>query len=104
MKNFQTEILNELEEIVNKKDLTFFVQHNWANCGTIFIMQNFDCIGKGSFQFNEHYASLTFGKPEDKIDKFNAMLVGSSHIEYHKDIPQFINEYKEYVNKLENVG
>lgn len=104
MTDFQTEILEELERIVNEKELTFVVQKEWGNVGVVYIMKEFDCVAKGSFEFHTQYCSLTFGKPTDKLDKFNSFLVGSSRIQYHKDIPKFLNEYKEFVNELESVG
>ena len=92
MTNFQKELLNEFEKIANEKKLKFVVEKDWANCGSIYLMDNFKCIAEGSFDFQTRYANISF---ESKLD--NANTVGSSYIEYNKDLPQFINEYKEFV-------
>ena len=60
MKNFQTELLNEFEKIANKNNLEFVVQNRWSNCGAVYLMNNFKCIDKGWFSFQNQYASISF--------------------------------------------
>ena len=101
MNNFQKELLNEFEKIASEKNLKFVVEKRWANCGAIYLMDNFKCIAEGSFDFQTRYANISFGYPTKLLNDYNANNVGSSYIEYNKDLPQFINEYKEFVNTLE---
>ena len=104
MKNFQTELLNEFEKIANKNNLEFVVQNRWSNCGAVYLMNNFKCIAEGWFSFQTQYASISFNYATKLLNDYNANIVGNSYIEYNKDLPQFINEYKEFVDKLESVG
>lgn len=104
MKNFQTELLNEFEKIANENNLVFVVQYRYSNCGSIYLMDNFKCIAEGWFSFQTQYASISFNYATKLLNDYNANIVGNSYIEYNKDLPQFINEYKEFINELESVG
>ena len=104
MTNFQTELLNEFEQIANAKNFKFVVEKRWANCGGIYLMDNFKCIAEGWFNFQTKYASISFNYATKLLNDYNANIVGNSYIEYNKDLPQFINEYKEFINQLESVG